>query len=735
MFGIGKNPWGAGKRNSIQEVLKLPETLRSALVSTGGSSSNGVGLRRSSTYELESYGEALGEGNYGVVKLRRDRNTGEPRAVKVVSKPEHWDRARLVHEAEVLQNLDHPHILRLFGWHEEEFSITMVMEYCAGGELKKAVQRATNNCNRVHQGWAAMVFTQLFEGIAYCHDRGLIHRDLKSGNILLYHELPESGENIFKTRPHVVIADLGLAQIFINNKEKQGFFFQGGSQKKKQARAGTAGTMAPEVWKGTFGPKADIWSLGCVLYQMFTFRLPYMPADPEDDRQETWTRLYKEDVDWILMLKCSSEECVDMCKSLLNVEFPNRPMAKECLNHGWFRRFLQSCPKDKNNPCDDLKTLCQAICNWRNLLPMHRALCLKLASEATGTSKFAEIFSRIDTDNNGTLSKGELVHALAEDFGVGDQLAGKVAETLDYNRDGTCEYLEFAAACLSSLGREYDEMLWQEFCSLDVGGIGKLNLQSFNRLVDKLRPLAVSRHIHLQEIDTDGDGLISFSEFGAVFGRSGIEYYDRNKAPSLVDQPRVQNTPGPKGRGVAATKRPGSRPAAKAGGKAASGAAAAAPKLPATACRMSSPAARKPEVGNNSMSNKARKPEDGNSSMSNKDQVVLTKHSPPQRGASPGPGGKNNMSAGKARQHSRPARPNRQPTVASGAVGCNTVSSPPSSPCNSESPVKHRQQRRPPSLGQSVVPPQLGGPSLPASPVPVGVPMSAPAPSFLLAKG
>lgn len=546
MFG-----WGTSKasRNSqhakASSAVQLPSTLRGNLVHAVNEGAGMSMLKRSSTSELENVGEVLGEGNFGVVKLRRDKNTGEPRAVKTVIKPDHWDRARLIREAEVMQNLDHPHILRLFAWHECEDSVVMVTEFCAGGEIIKAVDKAKREGIALHQGWAAMVFQQLFEAASYIHDRGLVHRDIKSGNLLLM-RAPESPMHLFKTTPHAVVVDLGLAEIF-GLSVRSTFALPSRTKKGLGDVKGTAGTMAPEVWRGSSGPKADIWSIGCVFYEMYADRLPYMPGDPQDSRAETWMKLHSTtNVDWSPMLTNSGEEAKDLCRQLLNTCEKERPCAKECLKHAWFRKFISSCPKDACSQISDLPTLCKAMCQWQNLKPMHRAVCLKLASESSGTSKFAVIFSQIDTDNNGILTQAELTEAL-HNFGVDVILAAQVADALDYNRDGSCEYLEFAAACLSSLGTEYDEMLWQEFCLLDLSGTGRLNTSSFSRLLEKLKPLCVSHSLQFPQLDTDGDGHIDWYEFASVFGRPGVDYSTLRYGKADVLQ-RLQTASGSPGR-------------------------------------------------------------------------------------------------------------------------------------------------------------------------------------------
>jgi Ca2+-binding EF-hand superfamily protein len=154
---------------------------------------------------------------------------------------------------------------------------------------------------------------------------------------------------------------------------------------------------------------------------------------------------------------------------------------------------------------------------------MQRALCLKLAAEQNATSRFAAIFSSFDADRSGTLSQAELIAALQK-LGVDESTAKKTAVALDYDGDGTCEYLEFAAACLSSLGDHFDEMLWHEFKALDFRGQGQLTTKAMAPLFEKLTPLVLSRKLKIPNLDTDGDGLVNFEEFCTFFGRPGASH-------------------------------------------------------------------------------------------------------------------------------------------------------------------------------------------------------------------
>merc|ERR1719277_1867796 len=123
---------------------------------------------------------------------------------------------------------------------------------------------------------------------------------------------------------------------------------------------------------------------------------------------------------------------------------------------------------------------------------MQRALCLKMSVGCTCISKFARLFSKFDTDCSGVLERSEVVAALMS-LGIDKATARKTAAALDINNDNSCEYLEFVAACLSSLETQFDELLKQEFRLLDRGQKGELNEKEMKKLMEELTQLAESR--------------------------------------------------------------------------------------------------------------------------------------------------------------------------------------------------------------------------------------------------
>lgn len=122
-------------------------------------------------------------GGYGTVQKCWHKETGAVRAVKIMkkSKISKSDWTRLRYEIDILKNLDHPNILRLFEVFEDKQQIYLVTEICDGGELFDEII----NRGKFEEKDAAPIMKQLLSAISYCHKKNVCHRDLKPENILL----------------------------------------------------------------------------------------------------------------------------------------------------------------------------------------------------------------------------------------------------------------------------------------------------------------------------------------------------------------------------------------------------------------------------------------------------------------------------------------------------------------------------------------------------------------------
>ena len=200
----------------------------------------------------------IGEAASAKVYKVKEKSTGFIRAMKQVEKSKLPDVKYFETEIIILTLLDHPNIVRLFEVFEDQKNFYLIMELCTGGNLLTKM-----NNNKYKEKKAAIIMEQIVSAIAYCHERGICHRDLKPQNILFCDESSNS---------QIKVVDFGIGKIFdpsltnlqseINNSENNH------KLKKMDSTIGTMYFFSPEVIKGSYNEKCDIWSLGIILYFM-----------------------------------------------------------------------------------------------------------------------------------------------------------------------------------------------------------------------------------------------------------------------------------------------------------------------------------------------------------------------------------------------------------------------------------------------------------------------------------
>jgi tetratricopeptide (TPR) repeat protein/predicted Ser/Thr protein kinase len=195
--------------------------------------------------------EKLGEGGMGVVYKAEDIRLERLVALKflpphVSQSPE--EKARFIHEAKSASALNHPNVTTIYGIEESPEGLFIAMEYVDGKTLRQAVKEGPLSMKKVLD-----IAVQICEGMAAAHEKGVIHRDIKSENIMV------------TARGQVKIMDFGLAKL------------RGASRLTQTGTTlGTIGYMSPEQASGEeVDQRSDIFSFGVVLYELLTGRLPF----------------------------------------------------------------------------------------------------------------------------------------------------------------------------------------------------------------------------------------------------------------------------------------------------------------------------------------------------------------------------------------------------------------------------------------------------------------------------
>ncbi|XP_031619529.1 serine/threonine-protein kinase SIK3 homolog isoform X2 [Contarinia nasturtii] len=268
-------------------------------------------LVRVGYYELE---KTIGKGNFAVVKLASNIVTKSKVAIKIIDKTclDDDNLAKTYREISILKLLRHPHITRLYEVMESKNMIYLVTEYAPRGEI---FDHLVAN-GRMKEEEAARVFAQTVSAVEYCHNKGVVHRDLKAENVLLDNDM------------NIKLADFGFSNTFVQNTYLKTW-------------CGSPPYAAPEVFLGLEydGPRADIWSLGVVLYVLVCGALPFDGATLHDLRSMVVSGKFR--IPFFM-----SQDCEHLIRHMLVVEPEKRYTLKQISQHRWMQCKLPSINDD-----------------------------------------------------------------------------------------------------------------------------------------------------------------------------------------------------------------------------------------------------------------------------------------------------------------------------------------------------------------------------------------------------
>jgi serine/threonine protein kinase len=246
----------------------------------------------------------LGKGSYGsVYKVKRlsDGNTYafKESNIKHMSQEERQDA---VNEIRLLASIKHEQVIAYYEAFVDGNKLCIVMEYCEQGDLAKCIKRRAQQRKYFPEEQIWSYFIQICRGLVGLHAARIIHRDIKSANIMR----PDS--NIVK------IGDLGVAKVLKGTMTK--------------TQIGTPHYMPPEVWRNkpyTFS--SDVWALGCLLYEMATFNVPFEAKSLSELRFKVIKGVYPP------IPSVYSPEMSAILRELLNLDPSTRFSAEQVLNH------------------------------------------------------------------------------------------------------------------------------------------------------------------------------------------------------------------------------------------------------------------------------------------------------------------------------------------------------------------------------------------------------------------
>ncbi|TRY89248.1 hypothetical protein DNTS_022904 [Danionella cerebrum] len=245
----------------------------------------------------------LGKGNFAVVKLARHKVTKTQVAIKIIDKTRlnSTNLEKIYREVQIMKLLNHPHIIKLYQVMETKDMLYIVTEYAKNGEM---FDYLTSN-GRMSEDEARKKFWQILAAVDYCHRHHIVHRDLKTENMLL------------DANMNIKLADFGF-----------GNFYNAGEP--LSTWCGSPPYAAPEVFEGKEyeGPHLDIWSLGVVLYVLVCGSLPFDADSLPALRQRVTEGRFR--IPFFM-----SQDCENLIRKMLVVDPTKRISIAQIKQHRW----------------------------------------------------------------------------------------------------------------------------------------------------------------------------------------------------------------------------------------------------------------------------------------------------------------------------------------------------------------------------------------------------------------
>ncbi|CAA7388107.1 unnamed protein product [Spirodela intermedia] len=445
--------------------------------------------------EIYSLGRKLGQGQFGTTYLCVEKTTGQEFACKSIAKRKlvtDEDVEDVRREIQIMHHLaGNPNVISIVGAYEDAAAVHVVMELCAGGELfDRIIQRGYYT-----ERQAAELARVIVGVVEACHSLGVMHRDLKPENFLFVNHKEESP---LKT------IDFGLSIFF-----RPGEIFTD--------VVGSPYYVAPEVLQKRYGPEADVWSAGVIIYILLSGVPPFWAETEQGIFEQVLKGSLDFDSDpWPSI----SDGAKDLVRRMLVRDVSKRLTAYEVLCHPWVQ--VDGVAPDKPLDSAVLSRLKQFSAMNKLKKMALRVIAENLSEEEIAGLK--ELFKMIDTDNSGQITFEELKAGLER---VGANLRESeiyaLMQAADIDNSGTIDYGEFIAATLHLNKIEREDHLFAAFSFFDKDGSGFITQDELQQACEEFGVEDVRMEEMLREADQDNDGRIDYNEFVAMMQRGNSE--------------------------------------------------------------------------------------------------------------------------------------------------------------------------------------------------------------------
>ena len=496
----------------------------------------------------------IGEGAYGLVKkvcLKNDPDT--IRAMKVIPKEniiEKEDGTKLVDEIEILKNLEHPNIMKIYECFNDKDNVYIISEFCDQGDLLGKMDKL----GTLNQIVVKQLMDQILNAIAYLHTNRIFHGDIKLENVMLYKtsmresrrfsrinkdlnknkQLEKDIEKSFSKKftskrsfnyiedmndYEVKLIDFGCSKYLVKKKDN-----------KLSGIVGTSIYCSPEVIDDLYDEKSDEWSCGVLMYILICGEPPFQGETEEEIfanvKKGKYSFHQKE-------FRDVSESCIDLIKQLLEPDKNQRITASEALKHAFFKEnydpnltFYKNM--DKKNYLNKLLEVKKLPSKFHELIEAY--LCFNFIKKDE-EKKLTQVFRYLDHRGKNRLSFYDFSKTFKENgINVSKKQIQNMIDIIDSDGNNTIEYQEFLRAMCDKDTLYNDKNLESVFNSIDISQKGYINVDDIKKFIFKNKDVAdITFCNYLKQIGMDLSSKLELDQFIDIIRNQKLYYFNKNK--------------------------------------------------------------------------------------------------------------------------------------------------------------------------------------------------------------
>ena len=499
--------------------------------------SNLIMKRDDNPYNVYTVISTLGSGTFGTVKkVKLKNNNNVIRAMKIIPKEnvlEGVDSKTVISEISILKKLDHPNIMKIYEFYEDEKNYYIISEFCDQGDL-------LGKMNKLHSMTELVVrflMRQILDAVAYLHNRKVLHGDIKMENLLLYTAVKKAQKRFtvlsldtkdeslqkeinlsfqkrsltFNTKKfmrnitsyEIKLIDFGCSKIF--------------SKKHHKNLSGIIGTSAycsPEVIDDIYDERCDEWSCGVLMYLLLCGEIPF----PGETEEEMFSKIKKGKISFHQKeFKNVSNKAKDLICNLLMYNKDYRITASQALQHPFFTENFDPKLLSYNK---DLTKLTELI-EIKKFGKFQESIIAYLTInfiDKDEEKQLREVFRYIDKNNKNFLKKEDIEYCFkANGYFLDKDSIDHIFSVLDCDMNGVVEYQEFFRALVDKKKLFSDENLEIAFELLDENKKNEISWNDIKRVF--FHEIKINDDLideYLKEIGMTKEKTLNFQEFCRV---------------------------------------------------------------------------------------------------------------------------------------------------------------------------------------------------------------------------